>query len=352
MRAEPHLVVIHGKVHNAAAELEELLAGVTVALVLLDRVLDGLLGQAVLQLEGGDRQTVDEETEVEGTLGLVAAVAELPGDAEAVGLVERLWLLVARRGRAVEEVEMVRAVLQALAQHVDGAALGDLTLQASEELAPVGLSWSRSRGSATFGCVVAQEGPKLNEVHAVLAVVVTWVAADPTSAVSGRPLTHLTGRIGTLITGRAGQRCANQPFKTTSRWCRSSHFSLLMGGFEVVGRVCLYLARESASSSASGSSASSGNCAAASRTSSLPVTTSAIRRVRYSRRRSISFSVRAIAASSPDVCLAHLIENCPLFGNRGKKNWKSPQRGAVRGCKIGCLFCRQLEIRPSMLAKS
>ena len=49
------------EVDHAAAELEQPLARVAVALVLLDRVLDGLLGQAVLQLEGGDRQAVDEE---------------------------------------------------------------------------------------------------------------------------------------------------------------------------------------------------------------------------------------------------------------------------------------------------
>ena len=47
-------LVIHGEVHDAAAELEEPLARVAVALVLLDGVLDRLLGQAVLQLEGGD----------------------------------------------------------------------------------------------------------------------------------------------------------------------------------------------------------------------------------------------------------------------------------------------------------
>ena len=61
MRAEPHLVVVHREVHDAAPELEQHLARVAVALVLLDRVLDGLLGQAVLQLEGGDRQAVDEQ---------------------------------------------------------------------------------------------------------------------------------------------------------------------------------------------------------------------------------------------------------------------------------------------------
>ena len=45
-------------------------------------------------------------------------------------------LRVARRRRAVEQVDVVRAVLDALAQHVDDAALGDLALEPREELAP------------------------------------------------------------------------------------------------------------------------------------------------------------------------------------------------------------------------
>ncbi len=60
-----HLLVVHGEVHQAAAELEEQLARVAVALVLLDGVLDRLLGEAVLQLEGGDRQAVDEERQIQ-----------------------------------------------------------------------------------------------------------------------------------------------------------------------------------------------------------------------------------------------------------------------------------------------
>ena len=72
------------KCDDAAAELEQQLARVAVALVLLDGVLDGLLGEAVLQLEGGDRQAVDEQAQVERELRLVRAVAELARDAEAV----------------------------------------------------------------------------------------------------------------------------------------------------------------------------------------------------------------------------------------------------------------------------
>ena len=61
-------LVVHGEMDHAAAELEQQLARVAVALVLLDGVLDGLLGEAVLQLERGDRQAVDEQAEVEREL--------------------------------------------------------------------------------------------------------------------------------------------------------------------------------------------------------------------------------------------------------------------------------------------
>jgi hypothetical protein len=45
---EPHLLVVHREVDDAAAELEEQLALVAVALVLLLGISDGLFGQAVL----------------------------------------------------------------------------------------------------------------------------------------------------------------------------------------------------------------------------------------------------------------------------------------------------------------
>jgi hypothetical protein len=84
VRAEAHLVVVDSKVHHAAAELEEFLARVAIALKLLNRVLDRLLGQAVLQLEGGDGQAIDAESEIERALGFVTAVTKLTGDAEPI----------------------------------------------------------------------------------------------------------------------------------------------------------------------------------------------------------------------------------------------------------------------------
>ena len=109
VRAKPHLVVIHGEVRHRAAELEQLLAGVAVALVLLHGVLDRLLGETVLQLECGDRQAVDEQADVKRPMGLVAAVAELARDREAVLGVAFSGEGVAGRRCAIEKFDVMGA---------------------------------------------------------------------------------------------------------------------------------------------------------------------------------------------------------------------------------------------------
>ena len=92
MRAELDLVVVDGEVDEAAAKLEKPFPRVAVAFVLLDRVVDRLLGQAVLQLKRGDRQAVDKQANVERKLGLFVAVAELSRHAEAILLIPDLGL--------------------------------------------------------------------------------------------------------------------------------------------------------------------------------------------------------------------------------------------------------------------
>src|SRR5690606_10153876 len=301
VRAEANLVLVHGEVHDAAAELEELLARVAVSLVLLDRVLHRLLGQAVLQLEGGDRQAIDEEPQVERPLRLVTAVAELPGDAEAVGGVALGGLHVAGRRRAVEEVEVVRPVFEPLTQHVDGAAPADLPLKTSQELAPRRPVPAEVEGVGHLRLRLAEEGRKLGEVHAVLAVVVLGMPADPSSAVGGRALADGLDLDRPRIAGRTGQGRTDQPFKATLGGIGGhvSASSIISSASPTPASSASPSA--SVSSSGSGSSISSGSRAAASRTSSLPVTTSAIRRVRYSRRRSHSRDARRMASDRPEV---------------------------------------------------
>jgi len=102
----------------------------------LDRVLDRLLGQPVLELERHHRESVDEQAEVQRELRLIPAVPQLTRDAEDVGLGEPQGIVVARRRCAVEEVDRCRTVLYLVTKDVYDTAFGDLTLQAREELLP------------------------------------------------------------------------------------------------------------------------------------------------------------------------------------------------------------------------
>ena len=120
--------------NDVAAELEQQLLGVAVTLVLLHGIEHRLLGEFVLEFEGGDGQAVDEYGQIEGERCLNAAVAKLAGDAEDVGREAFGRLHVARRRRAVEKVHMGRAVLDAAAQHVYHTAFGDFALQAVQKL--------------------------------------------------------------------------------------------------------------------------------------------------------------------------------------------------------------------------
>ena len=72
-------------------------------------------------------------------LCLVPAVAKLPDDGEAVLLEALLGLLILGRGSAVEQIQVVCAVPDTVAQNFDGAALGDLVLQTGRKLA---LRWA------------------------------------------------------------------------------------------------------------------------------------------------------------------------------------------------------------------
>ena len=154
---EARLAFVHGEMGDAAPELEQLLARVPVPPVLLDGIVHRLLGQVVLQLEGEDRQAVDEERDIQRPLGLVPAVAKLPGDGEAVLPEAFLRLRVARRRRAVKQVEIVRAAPDAAAQHVDDAALGDFALQPRQELPPRRPVSSSARASAASGWVARRK---------------------------------------------------------------------------------------------------------------------------------------------------------------------------------------------------
>jgi hypothetical protein len=85
LTAHPHLTVIDREVNGTACRTENKLPGVTVSLVLRFGMGGGLSGQAVLDLEGSERHTIDEQAQVERAPGGIQRIAELPGDGEAIG---------------------------------------------------------------------------------------------------------------------------------------------------------------------------------------------------------------------------------------------------------------------------
>ena len=182
MGAKTHLVIVHGKMNDATAELEQQLLRVTVALVLLHGIEHRRLGELIFEFEGGDGQAVDEYGHVEGERGLVAAVAKLAGDAEDVGREPLGRLHVARRRRAVEKVHMSWAVLDASAQHVYHAALGDLALQALQKLgAPrIGRAVFLADAKSLIGLGLGggEELQQLGQVDSVFPVVVLRITLN------------------------------------------------------------------------------------------------------------------------------------------------------------------------------
>ena len=98
---------------GAAADVEQVLTRAAGLPVLLDGVAHRLLGEVILEFEGGDRQAVDEEPQVEGLLFLVVAVPQLAGDGETVLGVAFCGGAVPWRRRTEEEVNVVLMVADA-----------------------------------------------------------------------------------------------------------------------------------------------------------------------------------------------------------------------------------------------
>ncbi len=69
-------------------------------------------------------------------------------------------------------------VLEAVAQHVDDAALGDLALEAGQEPAPRRAVFPQGQRLGHLRRGLSQEGGELRQVHAVLMVVFGRIAAE------------------------------------------------------------------------------------------------------------------------------------------------------------------------------
>src|SRR5207244_7195844 len=134
--------------------------------------------------------------------------------AEAVGREALGRRGVAGRGRSVEEVDVVRPMLDTVAQDVDRAALADLALEPREELPPGGTVVAQVERLGRLRLRRAQESREVRKVHAVLPVVVGGIAADvPGSSIRSSRLGNALAR-RSRVARAAGQRHANQALES------------------------------------------------------------------------------------------------------------------------------------------
>ena len=175
--------------HHTAAKLEELLTRAAVAPVLLNRIGHGLFGEAVLQLKGGNGQTVDEEAEVERAAGCISAIGQLARDGEAVLPVQPGSLYVALRGCAVEKVEVKSPMLNALAQHINHTTLADFGGEAGKKLEAVDITrfirLCKDKLCEWFGLRGMKKGEELRNIKRVCTVILFWSACDISGSAVG-----------------------------------------------------------------------------------------------------------------------------------------------------------------------
>ena len=143
---------------------------------MLHGVLHRLLSKAVLELKGGDRQPIDEEGQIERQRRLITAVAQLPGYAKAVQGIALGGLGVARRRGSIKEIQMMRAVFDAMTQHIDHAALADLSLQAGEKFLPDGAGVIKVESFNGFRLSSLEKFGKLHQIDGIFPVIIVPVA--------------------------------------------------------------------------------------------------------------------------------------------------------------------------------
>ena len=103
-------------------------------------------------------------------------------------------------------------VPNAVAEDVDGAAFGDLALETGKEFAAGGTVFGETEGRGGLWLGGVQKGSKLDQIDAVLTIVVVVVAAGPADAtVAGGWFSD--GASSRRVTGIAGQSLADKVFE-------------------------------------------------------------------------------------------------------------------------------------------
>lgn len=147
--------------------------------VLPDGVVHCLFGEAVFEFEGQYRPAVDVRGDVQAFRGIVLAVAGLAGDCEALRFEAAGGGLAAWHRCAVERFSVAAPVLDSLAEHLDGAASVDLSLETGQQFAARRAVVLLLEGRCRFRLGGSQKCPKPKEVDVSAAIVIVAVSGSP-----------------------------------------------------------------------------------------------------------------------------------------------------------------------------
>ena len=127
--------IVQRKMNHASFEGEQSISRVSVGFVLLHRIIGVLLCELVFQFKSDYRQPIDKNTQVQSQLARILGITELTGHAENVLFKQLPGLDIVFSRCQIKHDEIDRIHLDAIAQNIDDASLGEFALEPVQKLA-------------------------------------------------------------------------------------------------------------------------------------------------------------------------------------------------------------------------
>ena len=162
VRAEHSLAVVQSKMSKTATLGKKLLPRVSVILILTDGIMDGLLGETVLELKSRHRQPVHKQRNVKRKPSVGTAITKLTSNRKPIGIKKLRSLRIPQRRRRKIKLNVMLPMADPIPQHIHRPPLVNLTTNPSQQLPPsravVDEGWQSCCGLGLGGL---EEGCKL-----------------------------------------------------------------------------------------------------------------------------------------------------------------------------------------------
>ena len=152
-----HLVVIDRKMYCTSLEVKDQLLRVAVVHVLIDRIIDILFGQSVLQFECSDWQAVYKDCQIQSQSGKFLGIGHLPRDTENVPGIQCFRHRILFRGCRIVKVEFISQISETVAKDVDNPSLAQFLAQTDKKFVPLIFTIQNMCGFHLFGLCGLQE---------------------------------------------------------------------------------------------------------------------------------------------------------------------------------------------------